>query len=54
VQRLRRWLRFPKTWVEVRRLGWRAVAAFVLFYLVRDVLLYILLPLLIYRGLIEP
>jgi len=50
--RLRRWLRFPKTWAEVRRLGWRAVATFVLFYLVRDLLLYVLLPYLVYRGVI--
>ncbi len=49
---LRRWLRFPKSWAEVRRLGWKAVAAFVLFYLVRDLLLYVLLPWLVYRGVI--
>jgi hypothetical protein len=36
----------------VRRLGWRAVAAFVAFYLVRDLFLYLLLPYLIYRGVI--
>jgi hypothetical protein len=36
----------------VRRLGWRAVATFVLFYLVRDLLLYVLLPYLVYRGVI--
>ena len=50
----RGWLRFPKTWAEVRRLGWRAVAGFVLFYLVRDLLLYVLLPYLLYRGVIAP
>lgn len=49
---LRRWLRFPKSWAEVRRLGWRAVAAFIVFYLVRDLLLYVLVPWLIYRGII--
>lgn len=48
----RGWLRFPRTWAQVRRLGWRAVLAFVLFYLVRDLLLYVLLPYLIYRGTI--
>jgi hypothetical protein len=48
---LRRWLRFPRSWAEVRRLGWRAVLAFVVFYLVRDLLLYVLLPWLVYRGL---
>jgi hypothetical protein len=51
---LRRWLRFPRTWAEVRRLGWRAVAAFVLFYLVRDLFLYVLLPYIIYRGVVTP
>ncbi|HQR17249.1 MAG TPA: hypothetical protein PK948_02705 [Gemmatimonadales bacterium] len=51
---LRRWLRFPKSWAEVRRLGWKAVAAFVLFYLVRDLLLYVLLPWLVYRGVVAP
>ncbi|HEX5004355.1 MAG TPA: hypothetical protein VFV65_03520 [Gemmatimonadales bacterium] len=45
------WWRFPRSWAEVRRLGWRAVAAFVAFYLVRDLLLYVLLPYLIYRGI---
>jgi hypothetical protein len=47
-----RWLRFPKTWSEVRRLGWRMILAFVLFYLIRDLLLYVLLPYLIYRGVV--
>lgn len=52
--RFRRWLRFPRSWAEVRRLGWRAVAAFVLFYLVRDLILYVLLPYVIYRGVVAP
>jgi hypothetical protein len=30
------------------------VAAFVLFYLVRDLLLYVLLPYVIYRGIVAP
>jgi hypothetical protein len=47
-----RWLRFPRTWSEVRRLGWRMILAFVLFYLIRDTLLYIVLPYLIYRGVV--
>lgn len=46
--------RFPRSWAEVRRLGWRAVLAFILFYLVRDLLLYVLLPYLIYRGVSAP
>ena len=50
----RRWLRFPRSWAEVRRLGWRAVVAFVLFYLVRDLILYVLLPYVIYRGVVAP
>ena len=52
--RIRRWLRFPRSWAEVRRLGWRAVATFVVFYLVRDLLLYVLLPYLVYREVIAP
>jgi len=51
---LRRWWRFPRSWAEVRRLGWRAVVAFIVFYLVRDLLLYILLPYLVYREVIAP
>ena len=50
----RRWLRFTRSWAEVRRLGWRAVVAFVLFYLVRDLILYVLLPYIIYRGVVAP
>jgi hypothetical protein len=38
----------------VRRLGWRAVLAFIVFYLVRDLLLYVLLPYLVYREVIAP
>jgi hypothetical protein len=30
------------------------VAAFVLFYLVRDLILYVLLPYVIYRGVVAP
>ena len=52
--RRRGWLRFPRSWAEVRRLGWRAVAAFVLFYLVRDLILYVLIPYVIYRGVVAP
>jgi len=52
--RFRRWWRFPRSWAEVRRLGWRAVAAFIVFYLVRDLILYVLLPYLIYREVVAP
>jgi hypothetical protein len=38
----------------VRQLGWRAVAAFVVFYLIRDLLLYVLIPYLIYRRVSAP
>ena len=51
--RLRSRLRFPKTWREVRALGWKAIAAFILFYLIRDTILYILLPYLIVKGVIS-
>jgi hypothetical protein len=52
--RLARWFRFPRSWREVRGLGWRMIAAFLLFYLVRDLILYILLPWLVYRGVTQP
>lgn len=52
--RFTRWLRFPRSWREVRSMGWRMIAAFVLFYLVRDLVLYILLPWLAYQGLARP
>ena len=32
-----------------RKYGWRLVAAIVLYYIVRDVTLYILIPLLLHR-----
>jgi len=50
--RLRRGFKFPRSWSEVRKLGWKFVLAFVLFYLIRDTFLYILLPYLIYKGII--
>ncbi|MEW6051591.1 MAG: hypothetical protein AB1644_11110 [Candidatus Zixiibacteriota bacterium] len=49
----RGFLRFPKTWREVRALGWKFVLAFVLFYLIRDTILYIVIPYLVYKGIIS-
>ena len=49
----RGFLRFPKTWREVRALGWKFVLAFVLFYLIRDTILYILIPYLVYKGIVS-
>ena len=49
----RRYMRFPRSWKEVKALGWKAVVAFILFYLIRDTLLYILLPYLIVKGIIS-
>ncbi len=45
-------MRYPKTWTEVRALGWRFVVGFVLFYLIRDLILYVLIPYLIFREVI--
>ncbi|HKK20817.1 MAG TPA: hypothetical protein VJ983_05030 [candidate division Zixibacteria bacterium] len=45
--------KFPRTWKEVKSLGWKFIAAFILFYLVRDIILYVLLPYLIYQGVIS-
>lgn len=47
----RGFLRFPKTWKEVKSLGWKFVLAFILFYLIRDSILYLLIPYLIAKGL---
>ena len=33
-----------------KRYGWRLVVGFVLFYLVRDTLLYIVVPYMIFKG----
>lgn len=49
----RKYFRFPRTWKEVRQMGWKFVLAFILFYLVRDGILYILLPYLIVKGVIS-
>ncbi len=46
-------LRFPRSWAEVKKLGWKFILAFVLFYLVRDTLLYLVLPYLILKGIIS-
>jgi hypothetical protein len=47
----RRFLKFPKSWKEVKRLGWKFVVAFILFYLIRDSILYLLIPYLIAKGI---
>lgn len=50
----RRLWKFPKSWREVKSLGWKFVLAFILFYLVRDTILYIIIPYLLYKGVINP
>ena len=50
--RLRKYLKFPRTFAEVKRMGWKFILAFVLFYLIRDSILYLLIPYLIYKGVI--
>lgn len=52
-ERRRRRFRFPHSWKEVKALGWKMILAFVLFYLIRDTLLYIVIPYLIYKGIIS-
>lgn len=46
-------LKFPRSWKEVKQLGWKFIVAFILFYLVRDLILYVLIPYLIYKGIIS-
>jgi hypothetical protein len=48
-----RYLRFPRSWKEVRQLGWKFILAFIAFYLIRDLILYVLVPYLIYKGIIS-
>ena len=51
--RKRRLWKFPHNWREVKALGWKMILAFVLFYLIRDSILYILLPYLAYKGFFD-
>jgi hypothetical protein len=48
-----RYLRFPRSWKEVKQLGWKFILAFVLFYLIRDLILYVLIPYLVYKGFVS-
>lgn len=36
----------------LREVGWKVIAAVIVFYLIRDTFLYIIIPFLIARGLI--
>jgi hypothetical protein len=45
--------RFPRSWADVKRLGWKFILGFILFYLIRDTILYIIIPYLIYKGIIS-
>lgn len=47
----RGFLKFPKSWAEVKKLGWKFIATFIMFYLIRDTILYIIIPYLIARGI---
>ena len=49
---IRKYLKFPRSWAEVKQLGWKFILAFILFYLIRDSILYILIPYLVYKGII--
>lgn len=53
VKNKRGFLRFPRSWAEVKKSGWKFVLGFILFYLIRDTILYILLPYLIVKGIIS-
>jgi hypothetical protein len=45
--------RFPRSWAEVKQLGWKFILGFFLFYLIRDTILYIIIPYLIYKGVMS-
>ena len=36
----------------VRRLGWKALLAIIVFYLIRDTILYLIIPYLIAKGVL--
>jgi hypothetical protein len=54
--------RFIKEWIAlwkkvgfrgfVKEKGWKVVAAIILYYLIRDTFLYIILPILVARGIL--
>ncbi len=50
--RLRKYLKFPRSFAEVKQMGWKFILLFILFYLIRDSILYLLIPYLIYKGVI--
>jgi hypothetical protein len=50
---LRGGFKFPRNWKQVKALGWKFIVGFILFYLIRDTLLYIVLPYLVYKGVIK-
>ena len=50
--RFRNLLKFPRSFKEVKALGWKFVLAFIMVYLIRDTVLYIVVPYLIYRGIL--
>ncbi len=52
MKKLGRYFKFPHNWSEVKSLGWKFIVGFILFYLIRDTILYILIPYLIYNGAI--
>lgn len=49
---MKKFMKFPKSWKEVKALGWKFIVGFILFYLIRDSLLYIVIPYLVYKGII--
>ena len=65
MKNFRKWLtpKWVNNWANIYRevgfkgllkqKGWKVVLAFVLFYLIRDSILYLLIPYLIARGIIN-
>ncbi len=50
VQKIRDQLRVEGFRAVVKTLGWKVIAGIIIFYLVRDTLLYLVIPYLIARG----
>ncbi len=58
MKRFKAWLSELKTYRRehgwkalVKHVGWKPIVLFVLFYLIRDTILYILIPLAIWMGI---
>jgi hypothetical protein len=52
-KRLWRYYKPPMSLKEAKQKGWRYLAFIVLFYLIRDTILYIIIPLFAYKAIAD-